>query len=382
MRIMLVISSLRRGGAERVMSTMANHWAECGHQVSLVTIEPKHEDSYFLRPGIARISLNLAHTSRNPGHGFWNNLRRIWNLRMAAHRLRPDVVVSFVTHTNLLMLMALLGTGLPAIVSERIDPAQLNLGMVRETMRNLLYPRADAIVAQTRRVQEGMRRGLSHAKFTVIPNPVPEADPDEQEIHASLHESVHLPADAKVIAAMGRLDPQKGFDLLMDAFSKLSLQHPAWHLVIFGEGSARPVLEAHIGRLGLGTRVHLPGLVRTARRYLAEADLFVLPSRFEGFPNVLLEAMACGLPVVSFDCPSGPGEIIRDGHDGLLVKAGDVGALAAAMSALMESPERREEMGRNARQVLERFSMDRIMALWDQLLADKAASRESRTGWT
>lgn len=382
MRIMLVISSLHRGGAERVLSVMANHFAEHGHTVVLVTLAGEGGDSYRLHPAVNRIALDCAWKSRNPVTGLFNNLRRIHRLRFVVRSWRPEVVISFITETNLLMLLALRGLGVPVVVSERNAPSRLPVGPLRHRLRMWLYPHAFAVVVQTERMLRDMQTMVPKAKCTVIPNPIPADDPDEKQQDVSLRERVRLPAGARVIVAMGRLDPRKGFDLLIDAFCKLSLQHPAWHLVILGEGTVRRELEVQIARLGLAARVHLPGLVRAARSYLDESDLFVLSSRSEGFPNVLLEAMACGLPVVSFDCPSGPGEIIRNDHDGSLVKAGDVGALAAAMSALMESPVRREELGRNARQVLERFSMDRVMALWDKLLADKASSREGRTGWT
>lgn len=366
---MLVISSLRRGGAERSVSILANYWACLDHQVSVVTIAGEESDEYSLSPDVTRVGFDLARVARGPVHGAWNNLRRMWSLRRVAREYQPDVVVSFVTHTNLLALMTLWGTRIPVIAAERIDPSQLSVGVLRERMRDWLYPRAAAVVVQTQRAREVMKRKLRVGRCVVIPNPVPAEDPDELREGASLRDLAQLPLGAKIVLAMGRLDPQKGFDLLIDGFSRLHPQQPAWHLIILGEGPARSQLEQQASRLQLASYVHLPGAVRAARKCLSDADLFVLPSRFEGFPNVLLEAMACRRPVVSFDCPSGPAEIIRNGYDGLLVENGDVAALAAAMLQLMQSSARRMELGNNALQVLERFSMGRIMALWDELLA-------------
>lgn len=373
MRIMLVISSLRRGGAERIVSIIANYWSAHGHEVYLVTVEGQETDAYSVNSGVRRIGLNLARKSDYRLLGLWNNLHRIWRLRTTARRVSPDVIVSFVTHTNLLVLIAMLGVRIPVIASERIDPSQIWLGTLREKLRCWLYPRAVITVVQTDRVRVEMQRMLPLGRFVMIPNPVPMSDPDEGQACVPMHKLLRLPPDAKVVAAMGRLDPQKGFDLLIEAFGRLSHQHSAWHLVIFGEGAARSDLEAQVTRLGLTARVHLPGVVRNSRRSLAEADLFVLSSRFEGFPNVLLEAMACRLAVVSFDCPSGPGEIIRDRQDGLLVPAGSIEKLEAAMSLLMESPTWRKKLGQNACQVLERFSMDRIMTLWDRVIAESTS---------
>lgn len=377
MRIMLIISSLRRGGAERIVSILADYWVSMGHQVFLVTIEGVRADAYSLRPEIVRIGLNLTRVAGNPVRGFWVNLRRIRKLWMAARDLCPDVAVSFVTHTNLLTLLALWRSNVPVIISERTDPSQWWLGRIREGMRRRLYPRAAAVVVQTRRVQDYLQHRLPRSTFIVIPNPVPAADPDGQEPSISLREWLRLPATSKVVAAMGRLEPQKGFDLLVEAFGRLHGRHPEWHLVIFGDGVSRHALEAQVAESELAGRVHLPGSVRAPRAYLADSDLFVLSSRVEGFPNVLLEAMACGKAVISFDCPSGPGEIIRNDYDGLLVEAGNVTALEAAMCTLMSSRTRREVLGSNARQVLERFATTRIMTQWDRLLASAVSSKGS-----
>lgn len=368
MRMMLVIHSLTRGGAERVMSVISNYWAEAGHEVSLVVIENYNNDDYFLRPGVTRLALDLGQRSHNPILGLWNNLQRLRRLRAAARRLRPQVVMSFMTHTNLLVLLAFLGINIPVIVSERVDPAHWDNGAFRNWLRDRLYPRAAAVVVQTEKVRQYMQRIMPSARLCVIANPVPELDPDDSNAHLPLKVRIPMRDEAKVICAMGRLNSQKGFDLLIQAFGKSTFGRPDWQLVIFGEGPERPALMELIMHLGLQARVHLPGQVAAVRKCLAETDIFVLSSRFEGFPNVLLEAMACGLPVISYDCPSGPAEIIRHGHDGLLVRAQDVDALAATLAELMANEMQRAELGRNAQEVIERFSIQQIMGKWDELL--------------
>ena len=168
---------------------------------------------------------------------------------------------------------------------------------------------------------------------------------------------------------MGRLTRQKGFDVLLRAFARCHPQNLQWSLIILGEGEERGRLEALAVQLGIESAVRLPGYVPDASRLLRDGDLFVLSSRYEGFPNALLEAMACGLAVISTDCPSGPGEIVRHGVDGLLIPPEDVDALSIAMRQLIATPDDRKRLGSRAVEVVERFSLTSVMRSWDELLA-------------
>ncbi len=172
---------------------------------------------------------------------------------------------------------------------------------------------------------------------------------------------------SRQIAAMGRLAYQKGFDVLIEAFSQAAEGKPTWSLTILGEGPERRRLEEQIHARGLEGRVHL-GWVSDPNTVLRNCDAFVLSSRFEGFPNALLEAMALGLPAIAVDCPSGPAEIIRHDVDGLLVPLGDVPALSAAIRRVMSDDPLRTRLGKEAVQVVERFSTAKYYARWDEVL--------------
>jgi glycosyltransferase involved in cell wall biosynthesis len=273
----------------------------------------------------------------------------------------PDVVISFLSETNVLVLLAAMGLGIPVIVTEHIDPRCYPLGRAWKILRRLSYRRARRLVSASAGVDEGFS-WLPAARRVVIHDPV-----RLEESDSAASAPLTFPWRHRVLA-MGRLEPQKGFDLLIDAFGRLAGDFPDWGLAILGEGSLRPELSARIIALGLSDRLQLPGVTDSAAATLRHGDLFVLSSRYEGFGLALVEAMAVGLPVIATDCPSGPAEIVHPGEDGLLVPAENVTAMAAAMAQLMADPAQRRRLGENARASARRFDLSTVTQSWERLI--------------
>lgn len=365
MRLTLVITSLGRGGAERTTSVLANGWASRGNEVTLITLIKDDVPAYALHPEINLRQLRVrGGKARTILHGIVRQLRSVRALRRAIHESRPDLIVSVMDISNILTLFAARSASAPVVIVEQTYPEYYPIGWAWETLRRLTYRRADMLVSTSKPMMEWLRR-KTKANACVIPNPIDLPSPQSQPLHDRSPQG----DSGRIIIGMGRLVPEKGFDFLLHAFSRIASRHPDWSLKIVGEGVLRDTLQVQSVNLGIASRVEFMGWLQDPFSALRAADLFVFSSRFEGFGNALCEAMACGLPVISFNCPSGPGEIIRHGIDGILVPPEDVEALSATMDRLMGDAQERARLAARAPEVIVRFGLERIMGLWDQLFA-------------
>jgi len=362
MRIMFFVSSMHAGGAERVAATLASAWAARGDTVELVPTYTRRGSCFYPLHDDVRIKWLADHMGRL-GRALCPPLAKWLAIRRLTREFRPDVIVSFLTNVNVNVLLATHRLGVPVIVSERTNPAHSSsAGRVLRRLRSWTYPWASRVVLQSqasvtafREMEPGIR------DLAVLPNPLPVDIPDAPE---GRKDSVARPQ----VVAMGRLVGIKRFDALIEAFAALAGDFPEWDLTIWGEGPERPALEAQVAQAGLAERIRLPGRTETPWDALAEADVFALVSQVEGFPNVLLEAMALGRACVTVDCPSGPREITRDGQFAELVPLGDGQALRDALARLMADPLLREVMGRRAAaSVRLNYGIAEILARWDAL---------------
>ena len=373
MRLLLFIHSLSSGGAERVLTTLANSWAERGWPLSVVTIASRDADFYRLHPSIERFCLNLARDSTNPAQALRSNWQRIAALRRLLRHCKPDIAISFMGIANILLALAATGmTDILTIGAERTHPPMHPLGAAWEALRHWSYGQLDAVVALTDKSAAWLADNTAAGRLHVIPNPV--VWPMETASPAIPPDSVGL-AGRRRLLAVGRLVPQKGFDLLIGAFAACVHAAPKWELAIVGDGPSRAELEAQIQALGLGDKIFLAGRAGNIGAWYERAHAYVLSSKFEGMPNVLLEAMSHGLPVISFDCETGPREIIRHGIDGLLVPPQDPEALAEAMAALMGDEQLRLRLGARAVETRQRHALETIEAQWMSFFLELRAAR-------
>jgi glycosyltransferase involved in cell wall biosynthesis len=250
----------------------------------------------------------------------------------------------------------------------RVGQDHMNLGGYKPELLRAIkrsYPRLDAVSALTQGTADEYRDLLGPAaRVELIPNGV-----------AGLGGQLADPAAARLVIAAGRLSKRKGFDRLLRAWALIAAEFPDWRLAIFGSGPARKNLAWLTKELGIAGSAELPGNSPRLPEELAKASLFAMTSRREGFPMVLLEAMGVGLPVVSYDCPTGPRDIITDGVDGYIVPDGDTEQLAAALADLMDDGERRARFAAAARAKAEQFDIARLAERWEALFEDLAARK-------
>jgi len=354
-----------------VMSAMANYWASKGWHVSLLLIGKRSFPSFDLDDAVSVVELDHERKSAGFGQSVLKTARSILAIRSAIASERPDVVISFLDWTNVRVLLGTLGLRTPVIVSERADPRFHPMGAIPRLLRKLVYPRASGLVVQSKAVAAWAMRMVSAGKIHIIQNPI--------EIPVDTRRKLEFPWRKPFVLAVGRLTRQKGHDLLLRAFAEVVQKHPEWSLVVLGEGEERSQLETLVQHLKIEGHVWLPGLKKNPSEVMRHAELFVLPSRYEGFPNALCEAMACALPVISFDCPSGPREIIRDGVNGILVPPDDSSALARAIDTLISDVHLRQRLAAHAVEAVSSLGMERIMKMWEELIDEVRAKRSTRT---
>jgi len=287
---------------------------------------------------------------------FW----RIKTLRTLLERLKPDAVVSFLGATNIITIAASQGLTARIVISERNDPARQELESPWQGLRPIIYPLADVVTANSHGALESMASYCSKAQLAYVPNPIVVS----QTANGSRKNSILF---------LGRLVPQKAPDILIEAFALFAKEYPDWTLQIVGDGPSENELVHQARDQGIADRVIFHGLVKDPIPLLTQSRIFALPSRFEGTPNALLEAMASGLACVVSDASPGPLRLIEHGTNGLVVKTDDPEDLATALGTLARDSLLVEQFGKAACDGIEEFRIDRVAAEWERLLFGERA---------
>ena len=349
--ISFVIGGMTRGGAERVISILANYYASKGWKVDIVMMLD-YVVMYDLNP-----SINLVDMTIDKGNRLRNAPKWVNNFRHYVKVNHPDLIVSFVARINIVVLLATLGIPIPIIISERNDPAADGRSKAIDFFTKKLYPRAQKIVFQTERAKKYFDVAIQN-KGIIILNPI------------LIEADIKLKPKKRIIS-VGRLAPQKNHHLLIRAFAEISKQHPEYELCIYGNGlEMKMKLEKLIEELGLSESVMLPGNISDIHRKMSEAEIFVLSSNYEGLSNALLEAMMLGLPCISTDC-AGSDEIIIDNVNGLLVPVGDQKKLSEAMLYMIENPKKRLTFAEKGKETVEKCRAEFVLKQWNKIIEEQ-----------
>jgi glycosyltransferase involved in cell wall biosynthesis len=360
-KLLFVLPALGAGGAERIATALCNYWRRRGLDVAIATFESPDAPPFFaIDPGLTVHRLGVASAPQSLFSAVWRTLLRVEALKRLIRRERPAVVISFLTKINIIALLAAPGN-VPVVVSERNNPNRQRFNRFWRAARAWTYPNAYAFVAMTQGAADAYP-ARQRPNAAIIPNPV------------IIPERLERRTDGRTLAAVGRLDRQKRFDLLLDAFARIAGAFPDWRLVIWGDGQARAALEAQRDRLGLADRVAMPGLSAGPCAWLETADVFVLSSDYEGWGNVIAESMAAGLPVVATDCDFGPRNMIEHEVSGLLVPCNDAAALAGGLSRLLADEGLRARLAAAAKIRAQSFDLSAVAQRWETLAAEAIAA--------
>lgn len=348
MRIALIIASLNSGGAERVIANLANCFVAQNDKIALILF---NDVKYYELDKRVEI-----HIIKEEKRGVRYILDASHRLHKELKRIDPEVVLSFLTEINVLSILASIGAPWKLIVSERNNPLVMPRKKYYRWLRTILYPFCDAFVFQTKRAQEYFGKAIQK-RSCIIHNPICQIDVK------------HTSGNMKVfeIVSVGRLEPQKNFAFLINAFKQFHDKYSNSTLTIYGEGQLRNNLENQIKFLALEEAVALPGNQKNVIELIAAKSVFVLSSDYEGMSNALMEAMAVGLPCISTDCPiGGSSELIQDHVNGLLISVGNSEELLQALVELYEDHELRIRLGNKAREILSTHSQEKISLEWRQ----------------
>lgn len=354
--VMLYLSTLHKGGAERVFVQLAERFAQCGYRSIIVTsFVDKEKGEYELSDNVLRLSLEQEQIIQSR---LRRNISRVKKLRKLCIEYKPDILISCMQEPNFRAVLATAGLKVKNLVSVCNAADKEYPGLMGAVVGKILMPTAEGCVFQTEEEKAWFPKRLQD-KGRIIMN----------QVNESFFET-EFSGQRRDFVSVGRLNPQKNQALLIRAFADIAGETDE-NLLIYGEGVLREQLQALIEELGMSQRVKLMGNTSDVANAIKGARAFVLSSDYEGLPNVLLEALALGLPCVCTDCHGGgPAMVISSGENGLLLPIGDQAALSAAMLRILREPEYAESLGRAAKEKAQSFRPEKVFQLWREYVED------------
>lgn len=348
MRILFAVSKLKNGGAERVVALLANKLVSAGYEVGILTIEGD-EVAYQIDPEIDYMPVVIG------GNRYTRRIKRIFRARDAFKEFKPDIILSFLDRICFTTIPANFGLNNKLVVVVRNDPRNNDMSQgIKKHIRRFLFPKADFFVFQTTDERDYFSDDI-RKKSAVIKNPISESMPEPLKNK-----------NRTEIIGVGRLEPQKNWPMLLDAFENFARKHSEYRLKIYGEGPLRERLQGIIDNSDiLRERVQLPGFVNNIYDVINSSGIFVLPSNFEGLSNAMLESMALGVPTICTDCPAyGAREVIISGENGILIPVGDVKKLEEALNRVAEDDTLVNKLSQNSVTIRQDLSLDVITKQW------------------
>lgn len=357
-KVLIVTHKMSGGGCERVIAQLLGCFARDGIDCILAT-ECGVPSFYDLPESVRQIYLSFGNTLRP------KDIPRAYRkLRRLVMKEKPDVVLAMPEKVNVWTVLFLLGCGVPVVVSERNDPHRHPENKIKRLLRLLVYPFANGFVFQTKEAAMFFSKKI-RSRGVVLDNPLDRGRIPKPYQGDRRH----------VIAAAGRLHPQKNFSMLIRAFARFYKTNPSYSLVIYGEGEEEGALMRLASSLGVAGAVDLAGQSETLLEKVNDCAMFVLSSDYEGMPNVLIEAMACGLCCIATDCPiGGVRSLIQDEENGLLIRPGDESALCAAMERVAADGALAGRLGKNAARIQKRLDETVVAEEWKNYL-ERVANR-------
>lgn len=355
MKINFLISSLSGGGAEKVLTVLAKEFSKNGHNVGILSLE-KRPQFYQVYKDIELVK--VKNKKQGKIIGFLEDIKAIHKF---IKQRDADISISFLTRCNLLALINAIFVGNKVIVCDRNNPLREHSKLVF-WLSCQLYRKAIGIAVQTEKIKSFYPDFLQK-KIYVLENPIDMEALNKQLIDEKISKD-------RAIISMGRLEPQKDFITLINAFSYIARDYKDWKLNIFGIGEMKEQIEKKIFELNLQEQVFLCGRTETPFLEMKKSSIFVLSSNYEGFPNVLCEAMYAGLPCISSDCISGPGELIENEKNGYLFPVGDEDLLAEQLKELLSNEDLRESFGQEAHKTVSRLSVEEIYEKWATMVSE------------